>query len=318
MGGWDLPESPFHNPYKVDGKDSRGSAIDKYREYITQKLADDPKLLDLLMSYKGKILGCWCSPLPCHADVLREIIEGYYPGDVMCGKKPGRGQGAYPIVKTKNGSDYVNVPAFSRGAGEWKTLSPFFLVPEEFTELMPDGNKIKRKVKNIENLWQATKVEAKLSRESQNLPPDDAWWTRRNKIWDDDTAHRHVLAKADRVHPSEGRHYWNGKYLSYEEARKIIYIPFYWKAAEKKDAFKMLVDMRDRGVNFQIIGPDGRNVDPELGLYGELKVLTKPFGHELVLVAMLLKQRIHEWVNKNGVLYEPDGHRVVTIVWPKP
>lgn len=321
MGGWRLPNSPFHNPFKVkdDDPDVVGKMVrDEYHPYIMQKLQKEPELMELLMSYKGKALACWCSPGPCHADVLREIIEGYLPGDVVCGKKPGRGQGAYPTVRTKNDSEYVNIPAFSRGKGIWKTLSPFFLKPNPFFEVMPDGEKIKRKVTCIENLWQATKVEARLSGEAEHEPPKKEWWTRRDKVWADEKAHRHVLDKKDRTHPTKGRHYWNGEYLSYEDARKRIYIPFYWAAAQKEDAFKLLVDMRERGVNFQIIGPDGRNIDPELGLYGELQVVTKPFGHELVLVAMILKRPVHEWYEKDNKLYQKDGRRVVIIDWPEP
>lgn len=101
---------------------------------------------------------------------------------------------------------------------------------------------------------------------------------------------------------------------------KQIYIPFYWETAEKEEAFELLVDMRERGVNFQIIGPDGRPIDRVLGLYGELQVLTKPFGHELVLVAMILKQRVHEWeVQKSDVgLVDAEGCRAMVFEWPKP
>lgn len=319
-----MKSSPFHNPFKSDNVEDVGAMIkDQFKPYITEKLRNEPELMDLLMSYKGKILACWCSPGPCHADVLREIIEGpHFVGDVVCGAKPGRGKGAYPTVTSKNGSEYANIPAYSRGKGIWKTLSPFFLVPDRFEETMPDGTVVPRKkVTCIENLWQATKVEASLSRESSGEPPLDRWWKRRNDVWADQTPHRHVLAKSDRTHPSEGRHYWNGEYISYEEARKRIYIPFYWRAAEKTDAFEALVDMRKRGVNFQIIGPDGRNVDPVLGLYGELNVLTRPFGHELVLVAMLKGQRVHEWAvtdASGGRLVGKDGFRAISMVWPKP
>jgi hypothetical protein len=24
---------------------------------------------------RGKILGCWCAPLPCHADILAEVAN---------------------------------------------------------------------------------------------------------------------------------------------------------------------------------------------------------------------------------------------------
>lgn len=319
MGGWRLKESPFRNPFKATATAGADKVIHKeYRLHISNLLEENPDLKELLMSYRGKALACWCSPGNCHADVLREIIDGYRPGDVVCGRKPGRGQGAYPIVRSQNGSEYVNVPAYSRGAGNWKTLSPFFLRPEPFYEITAYGTKVKQSPTCIENLWQATKVEAELSRESENKPPKDEWWTRRNKVWSDPTPHRHVLAKADRIHPSMGRHYWNGKYISYEEARKKIYIPFYWEAAEKQPAFRELVDMYERGVNFQIIGPDGREIDSELGLYGELQILTKPFGHELVLVAMVLNQRVHEWYEKDGVVYEKDGYRAIELVWPRP
>jgi hypothetical protein len=28
-----------------------------------------------LFELKGKILGCWCHPLPCHGDVLVKLIK---------------------------------------------------------------------------------------------------------------------------------------------------------------------------------------------------------------------------------------------------
>jgi len=30
-----------------------------------------------LPELKGKRLGCWCAPLPCHGDILRELCELY-------------------------------------------------------------------------------------------------------------------------------------------------------------------------------------------------------------------------------------------------
>ena len=34
-----------------------------------------PKVLDQVHELKGKILGCWCKPLPCHGDVLAELAD---------------------------------------------------------------------------------------------------------------------------------------------------------------------------------------------------------------------------------------------------
>jgi hypothetical protein len=43
-----------------------------YTEYIKNK----PELLKLIpVELKGKSLGCWCKPLPCHGDVLAELAD---------------------------------------------------------------------------------------------------------------------------------------------------------------------------------------------------------------------------------------------------
>lgn len=54
---------------------TREEAIQRYREYIEKQ----PQLLLRLLELKGKTLGCWCSPLACHGDVLVELIQKYYP-----------------------------------------------------------------------------------------------------------------------------------------------------------------------------------------------------------------------------------------------
>jgi protein gp37 len=69
-----LPESPFHNPFKlaIDTPEERAAAIEKYRAYITDKI--DRGFLTPNVLY-GKTLVCWCSPQPCHGDVLVEILN---------------------------------------------------------------------------------------------------------------------------------------------------------------------------------------------------------------------------------------------------
>lgn len=56
---------------------TREEAISRYRDYIEKS----PQLLLRLIELKGKVLGCWCSPLPCHGDVLLELINKYYPDE---------------------------------------------------------------------------------------------------------------------------------------------------------------------------------------------------------------------------------------------
>ena len=45
---------------------SRKEAILKFEEY----LLNNKNLMNDLHELKGKILGCWCSPLSCHGDIL--------------------------------------------------------------------------------------------------------------------------------------------------------------------------------------------------------------------------------------------------------
>ncbi|MCH9022453.1 MAG: DUF4326 domain-containing protein [Planctomycetes bacterium] len=59
------------NPFVIGRHGSRADVIDKYRKWILNQ----PNLLSQLNLLKGKRLGCWCAPEPCHGDVLVELIE---------------------------------------------------------------------------------------------------------------------------------------------------------------------------------------------------------------------------------------------------
>ena len=64
--------SPFGNPFVV-GRD--GSRVDVIRKY-EQWLRDQPELVvQVRRTLRGKVLGCWCTPLACHGDVLVRIAN---------------------------------------------------------------------------------------------------------------------------------------------------------------------------------------------------------------------------------------------------
>jgi len=70
--------SPWGNPYShKNGTKAQfkvatiEEAIEKYREY----LLSNPELMDKLSELRGKTLGCWCKPGPCHGDVLLELAN---------------------------------------------------------------------------------------------------------------------------------------------------------------------------------------------------------------------------------------------------
>lgn len=69
--------SVFSNPFKIGRDGDRNDVLDKYREYIVEKLDKESSLKDELLRLKGKNLGCWCAPEPCHANILLELIEKY-------------------------------------------------------------------------------------------------------------------------------------------------------------------------------------------------------------------------------------------------
>ena len=59
------------NPFAICKSVPREKSIELYRE----RLAGKPELMACLGELRGKRLGCFCKPLPCHGDVLVELIE---------------------------------------------------------------------------------------------------------------------------------------------------------------------------------------------------------------------------------------------------
>ena len=63
--------SKWGNPFEIGKDGSREEVIQKYKNWIIEQ----PHLLMSLNELDGKILGCWCSPKPCHGDVLVELVN---------------------------------------------------------------------------------------------------------------------------------------------------------------------------------------------------------------------------------------------------
>ena len=67
--------SKWGNRFVIGRDGNREEVIKKYREWILR----NDYLLNCLGELKGKVLGCYCKPLPCHGDVLVELVD-----EVMC------------------------------------------------------------------------------------------------------------------------------------------------------------------------------------------------------------------------------------------
>ena len=76
-GKWGNPF--WFTKYPVPGfahqERTREESIALFRNWIMTK----PELLRDLKDLKGKVLGCWCSPKPCHGDVLVELANEQIP-----------------------------------------------------------------------------------------------------------------------------------------------------------------------------------------------------------------------------------------------
>jgi hypothetical protein len=59
------------NPFLVGRDGVRGECIAKYAAWIRTQ----PDLMDSVVELRGKVLGCWCAPRPCHGDVLAELAD---------------------------------------------------------------------------------------------------------------------------------------------------------------------------------------------------------------------------------------------------
>lgn len=72
-GDWGNPFpiqlSLLHDLAEYEG--SREWSLNEYRKYILGR----PDLLARLGELKGKVLGCWCHPAPCHGDILKELAD---------------------------------------------------------------------------------------------------------------------------------------------------------------------------------------------------------------------------------------------------
>lgn len=75
---WPKQSSKWANPFKIDKNNTREMVTEKYRAHIIEKIKADPTTYNL-EELRGRTLGCWCKPEPCHGDVLLDLVENGLP-----------------------------------------------------------------------------------------------------------------------------------------------------------------------------------------------------------------------------------------------
>lgn len=63
--------NPFGMIPGLKTPEERARVIKAYEEWLQTQ----PQLLKALPELKGKVLGCWCYPKPCHGDVLFRLAN---------------------------------------------------------------------------------------------------------------------------------------------------------------------------------------------------------------------------------------------------
>ena len=66
----------FGNPYRLTGSEQRGATIERYKKYFNDRMQTDPEFCCRVHELKGKTLGCFCKPHPCHGDVIADYLNG--------------------------------------------------------------------------------------------------------------------------------------------------------------------------------------------------------------------------------------------------
>lgn len=64
--------SRWGNPFRIGKDGSREDVIQKFKEYFYS----NPKLMKDAVALKGKTLGCYCKPSPCHGDIIVDFLDG--------------------------------------------------------------------------------------------------------------------------------------------------------------------------------------------------------------------------------------------------
>jgi hypothetical protein len=71
-GPWGNPFSSRTGTLAEVRVGSREEAVARHREWLLA----DPYMVSLVRSHlRGKALGCWCTPLACHAETLVEVAN---------------------------------------------------------------------------------------------------------------------------------------------------------------------------------------------------------------------------------------------------
>lgn len=66
---------PWGNPFIIGRDGDRASVIAKHKAWLWSRMQREPQLCRDILALDGKVLACFCAPLPCHGDTLAAACE---------------------------------------------------------------------------------------------------------------------------------------------------------------------------------------------------------------------------------------------------
>jgi hypothetical protein len=169
----------------------------------------------------------------------------------------------------------------SRSTNWSRGLSPFFLGPIP----LYDGTFSA----NMENAWQYAKVYSQHVDTDNNPTPEYFAWARTG--WDKTFADRYPMGKGAKPLYS----YWDGKKLTYVEARKSIYAPLYANAIVQTPAYKQLATLYKEKGEIWLWDFDAYDHHKLNMTYADvLNNEKRKMGHAFVLAMLLDNEKVWE------------------------
>jgi len=67
--------SMFGNKHRIGKHCTRKQAVARYKIDFYKRIKKDPKFKRAVLKLRGKRLGCFCWPKPCHGNVIVEYLR---------------------------------------------------------------------------------------------------------------------------------------------------------------------------------------------------------------------------------------------------
>lgn len=65
----------FGNPFRLTAEWERGEVLTQYAVWFYERVEKDPEFRRRVLALRGKRLGCFCKPKPCHGDIIAAWLE---------------------------------------------------------------------------------------------------------------------------------------------------------------------------------------------------------------------------------------------------